>query len=57
MAGVGVKLQKMYSKNSIISKMFGFIYSTILSIAPMVLIMLSLLVMGQLLGFSKSGYA
>ncbi len=57
MAGVGVKLQKMYSKNSIISKMFGFIYSTILSIAPMVLIMLSLLVMGQLLGFSKVGYA
>lgn len=57
MAGVGIKLQKMYSKNSIIFKMFGFIYSTILSIAPMVLIMLSIFLMSELLGFSRVGYA
>ncbi len=57
MAGVGVKLHRIYGKNSILSKMFGFIYSTILSIAPMILIILSVFIMGVLLGFSKVGYA
>ena len=57
MAGVGVKLQRIYGRNSIVSKMFGFLYSTILSIAPMLLVILSVFVMGASLGFSKVGYA
>lgn len=57
MAGVGVKLHRIYGKNSIVSKMAGFVYSTILSIAPMLLVILSVLIMGKLLGFSKVGYA
>lgn len=57
MAGVGVKLHRIYGRNSIVSKMAGFIYSTILSIAPMLLVILSVLIMGKLLGFSKVGYA
>ena len=57
MAGVGVKLHRIYSKDSICSKMFGFVYSTVLSVAPMLLVIISVLVMGWLLGFSKLGYA
>lgn len=34
MAGVGVKLHRIYGKNSIVSKIAGFVYSTVLSIAP-----------------------
>lgn len=57
MAGVGVKLHRIYGKNSIVSKIAGFVYSTVLSIAPMLLIMISLMVMGKVLGISKIGYA
>lgn len=57
MAGIGVKLHRIYGKNSIVSKVFGFVYSAILSIAPMMLIIMSVLIMGVLLGFSKIGYA
>lgn len=57
MAGVGIKLHRIYGKNSIISKMAGFVYSTILSIAPMLLVIISVFLMGLLLDFSKVGYA
>ena len=54
MAGVGVKLHRIYGKNSIVSKIAGFVYSTVLSIAPMLLIMISLMVMGKFLVYPKS---
>lgn len=57
MAGVGIRLKQVYGKKSIVAKMAGFVYSTVLSIAPMLLVILSILIMGWLLGFSKVGYA
>lgn len=57
MAGVGIKLKKIYGKNTIATKMYGFLYSTVVSIAPMLLVLFSLIVMGYLLGFSTVGFA
>lgn len=57
MAGVGVRLKGFYGKRSITSQIAGFVYSTVISIAPMLLVIASLLLMGYLLGFTKVGYA
>lgn len=56
-AGIGVKLNKIYSKNSIAMNLVGFSYSTIITIAPMFLVILAVVLMQYLLGFSKVGYA
>lgn len=57
MAGVGVRMKGFYGKRSISSKLMGFVYSTVISIAPMLFVIASLLIMGRLLDFSKVGYA
>lgn len=57
MAGVGVRLKGFYGKRSIASKAMGFVYSTVVSIAPMILVIASIIVMGYLLDFSSVGYA
>ena len=57
MAGIGIRLKQIYGKRSIAFKMAGFVYSTVISIAPMLLVILSILIMGYLVGFSKVGYA
>lgn len=56
MAGIGVKLNKIYSKNSITTNIIGFSYSTIITIAPMILVIGAIMVMQVLLGFSKLDY-
>ena len=57
MAGVGVRMKGFYGKRSISSKVMGFVYSTAVSVAPMLLVIASLMIMGRLLEFSKVGYA
>jgi uncharacterized membrane protein len=57
MAGIGVKLNKIYEKKSIFSHMYGFAYSVVVTIAPMVLVIINIVLMELLLGFSKQGYS
>ncbi len=56
MAGIGVKLNKIYSKNTITTNLVGFGYSTIITIAPMILVIAAIIVMQLLLGFNKLDY-
>ena len=57
MAGIGVKLNKIYEKNTITTDLYGFLYSTFVTISPMLMVMAAVLAMRFLLGFSLLGYA
>ena len=57
MAGIGVKLNKIYEKNTLTSDLYGFLYSTFVTIGPMLTVMAAVLLMRYLLGFSMLGYA
>ena len=57
MAGIGVKLNKIYSKRTIATGIWGAGYSTVISIAPMVVVILSVYLMQRFLGYSKLSYA
>lgn len=57
MAGIGVQLNKIYGKNTITTNLVGMGYSTVLTIAPMLVVMGTLLLMQHLLGFSNVNYA
>ncbi|MCC8049854.1 MAG: exopolysaccharide Pel transporter PelG [Clostridiales bacterium] len=57
MAGIGVTLNKIFEKNSIFTSVVGFFYSAAITAAPMFLVIADILLMGQVLGLSKSGYA
>lgn len=57
MAGIGVKLNKIYNKNTVLTNLFGFGYSTVITVAPMFLVIFAVLFMQIFLGFSKVGYA
>lgn len=57
MAGIGVKLNRIFSKNTITTNLVGFGYSTVITVAPMVLVIAAVILMQLLLGFSKVGYA
>ena len=57
MAGIGVKLNKIFNKNTIATNLVGFGYSAVITIAPMLLVIIAVFVMGLLLDVSKVGYA
>lgn len=57
MAGIGVKLNKIYRRKSVISNIYGFLYSTIVTIAPMLVVLAAVMLVQHLLGFSSVGYA
>lgn len=57
MAGIGVKLNKIYEKNTLTSDLYGFVYSTLVTIGPMLVVMTAVLLMRYILGFSMLGYA
>lgn len=57
MAGVGVKLNKIFEKNTLTANITGFIYSVVITVAPMFVVILNLMLMQKVLGFSKVGYA
>ncbi len=56
MAGIGVKLNNIFQKNSIAASFVGFAYSTVVTIAPMFVVILNILLMGRVLGFHTVGY-
>ncbi len=57
MAGIGIRLNRIFSKNTITTHLYGFAYSMIVTIAPMFLVIGAIILMQLLLGFSKVGYA
>lgn len=56
MAGVGVKLKRIYEKKSIAANVFGIGYSVIITIAPMLFIVVSVWAMENVLGFADESY-
>ena len=57
MAGIGVRLNRIFEKNTITTNLIGFSYSTVVTIAPMMVVILNLILMEELLEFSSVGYA
>lgn len=57
MAGIGVKLNRIFSKRTITANIFGFGYSTMITIAPMLLVIGTIVIMQYFLGYSREGYA
>ncbi len=57
MAGLGVRLNRIYEKHSLITTLGGISYSIVVTIAPMVLVIGTVFALQQLLGFNKLGYA
>lgn len=57
MAGIGIKLQKIYGKKTILSHLAGFGYSTIVTIAPMFLVIGNVMLMSAVLGYDSVSYA
>lgn len=56
MAGIGVKLNRIFEKKSVLANLVGFTYSTIATVAPMILVILNIMLMGWVLGLNKSSY-
>lgn len=57
MAGIGVKLNKIYSKGTITTNLIGLGYSSVITVAPMFLVILSIIVMQLLLDGFLLGYS
>jgi len=57
MAGIGIRLNRIFSKNTITTNLFGFGYSVVITIAPMFVVILAVMLMQALLGFSRLAYA
>ena len=57
MAGIGVKLQKIYEKQTILANIAGFGYSTMVTVAPMFVVIGTVLLMSLTLGYETVGYA
>ena len=57
MAGIGLRLNKIFHKNTIITNIYGFGYSTIATIAPMLLVIGNIMLMQLCLGASRESYA
>ncbi|MFA9462736.1 MAG: exopolysaccharide Pel transporter PelG [Velocimicrobium sp.] len=57
MAGIGVELNHIYEKNTITTNLIGYGYSTVITIAPMLLVILVIVLMVEFLGFSTVSYA
>lgn len=56
MAGIGVRLNKLFRKGSITSGLAGVVYGSCLTVTPMVLVIVVLLLTQWLLGFRTLDY-
>ena len=56
MAGIGVKLNRIYSKNTITTNIVGFFYSTVVTIAPVLVVIINLMLMQKVLKFNTVRY-
>ena len=57
MAGIGVRLNKIYGKGSIAMNLVGFGYSMMVTVAPMFVVIGNIMLMSIVLGYDKLGYA
>ena len=55
MAGIGVRLNKIYGKNTLTTDLVGVGYSTVVTIAPMLVVIGAIVAMEYFLGFPESG--
>lgn len=56
MAGIGVKLNQIYNKNTITTNIIGFFYSTVVTIAPVLVVIINLMLMQKVLKFNTVRY-
>ena len=56
MAGIGVKLNRIYRKNTITTNIIGFFYSTVVTIAPVLVVVINLMLMQKVLKFNTVRY-
>lgn len=56
MAGIGVKLKQIYHKNTITTNIIGFFYSTVVTIAPVLVVIINLMLMQKVLKFNTVRY-
>ena len=56
MAGIGVKLKRIYHKNTITTNIIGFFYSTVVTIAPVLVVISNLMLMQKVLKFNTVGF-
>ena len=56
MAGIGVKLNRIFEKNTLTSDLIGFGYSAVITVAPMFLVIGNILLMGRVLGLAEAEY-
>ncbi len=56
MAGIGIRLNRIYSKNTVTTNLVGFGYSIVVTIAPMILVIGTVILMQWLLGFNTLDY-
>ena len=56
MAGIGIQLNKIFDKGTLSTSMYGIGFSIIYTIAPIFLVIGSLLIMYVILGFETVGY-
>lgn len=55
-AGIGVKLNRIYQKNTITTNVIGFFYSTVVTIAPVLVVIINLMLMQRVLKFNTVRY-
>lgn len=55
MAGIGIKLNKIFSKNTIATNLVGFAYSTMSTLTPMLVVILNVMLMEYFLDFETLG--
>ena len=54
MAGIGVRLNRIFEKNTLTTNLVGFFYSTVVTVAPMFVIIINLILMEYLLDFARA---
>lgn len=57
MAGIGVRLNKIYEKESIVMNLVGFGYSMMITVTPMFVVIGNIMLMSKVLGYDTLGYA
>ncbi len=57
MAGIGVRLNKIFEKESIATNLVGFGYSMMITVTPMFVVIGNIMLMSKVLGYDTLGYA
>lgn len=53
MAGIGVRLNNLFQKNTLTTDLLGFFYSTVVTVAPMFVVIINLVLMEYFLDFHR----